>query len=99
MPTVQVPSPQELEAQASIHIDEWVEIGSRRFQELFDPWSQGELSYLLQVGMREPPFLFTDTLGRIWGHGEFGPGEVWFPLHDTVGNKNIGYILPTKVVS
>ena len=93
--TTRLPSPKELEAQSSIHVDEWVEVGSPRFHKLLAEEDQYSFYYILQVGLREPPFLLTDSLGRLWGKGN---GDKWFPFHDIIRGKVIGYVLPSKVV-
>jgi hypothetical protein len=85
-----VPTPEQLDAQSTHHIDEWLEIGSERFKQLVkDRYS---LYYFLEVGFRSPPFFHVDTRGRIWGQGEAS----WFPFHDVIRGRTYGYKLSSK---
>lgn len=82
---VAVPDPQQLDAQSPVHIDEWVQVGSPLFKKLIG--DQFSFDYFTKVGFRDPPFLFLDELGRVWGKSE----DKWFPFHDRVHGKNYGY--------
>ena len=42
----------------------------------------------LKLGFQEPAYLFTDTLGRVWGKGENGK---YYPFHFKSGKSLIGY--------
>lgn len=91
-----VPSPKELDAQSATHIDEWVDVGSPKFQEVVG--DKDCFNYFLKVGFRQPnPFFHLDTLGRIWGKPD-GSGS-WFPYHDRVGGKNYGYRMSRKAAN
>jgi len=86
-----LPTPAELDRQAPVHVDEWVEIGSPQFQEIV-----GDLRsfhYILKMGLQEPAFLHVDNCGRLWGKGD---GDGWFPFHDVVGGKTYGYKMSAR---
>lgn len=90
-------SPKELDVQSVVHIDEWVELGSQRCKELDHEPHLTE--YMLRVGFREPAFLFTDALGRIWGKGGAYTPERYYPFHITVGEKHYGFLMSAKAIN
>lgn len=90
---MQVPSPKELDAQSSVHIDEWVDVGSDKFREIVG--DLGVFKYFIRWGFHDPPFLFTDSMGRVWGHFN----NRWFPFHDVVRGRAYGYRYATKAAN
>jgi hypothetical protein len=82
-------SPEELEKQSPIKIDEWVDIDSPKALEL-DPDHKLTKKWL-KIGF-EDKFLFTDSRGQIWGRGNDGR---FFPYHFNVGKKLYGFRLST----
>lgn len=82
-----LPTPQELDTQSKIKIDRWVEIGSEEWKDLDD--NPAFTKKILRLGLHHPePFLFTDTMGRIWGKGNDG---TFYPFHFEYGKKKLGY--------
>lgn len=82
-----LPTPQELDAQCKVKIDRWIEIGSEEWRDLDD--NPAFTKKILRLGLHHSePFLFTDTLGRIWGKGNDG---TFYPFHFEYGNKLLGY--------
>jgi hypothetical protein len=81
----------ELDAQCTIQLDGWVELGSERFLEVDDDpaLTKKWLKMLLGEG------LFTDSLGRVWGKGDTN----WYPYHVQYGKKKFGIRISTKAVS
>ncbi len=84
-----IPAPKDLDAQSKIMIDEWIDVDSERCKEIDD-------DYLLTKKMvrllyaKEPAYLFTDSLGRLFGKGEDG---FYYPFHTEYNGKLIGYKL------
>jgi hypothetical protein len=91
-----IPSPQELDAQSPVDIDEWVDIGSVKFYEIVGE-DISSFDYFIRVGFRDPPFLYTDSLGRVWG--KLDTSNKWFPFHDLVNGKAYGYRYPGKAIN
>ena len=88
------PSPKELDAQSAIKIDRWIAIDSEEWKELDD--NPALTKKFLRLGFQEPAYLFTDTLGRVWGRGENGK---YYPFHFNKGKTLIGYRLPQKAAN
>jgi hypothetical protein len=86
------PSPKELDAQSKIRIDEWVDVESERCKEIDDDYALTKRI----VKMLYPEYLFTDTLGRLWGRGE---DNLFYPYHFTYGKKQIGFRLSNKAAN
>lgn len=78
-------SPKELDAQSPVQIDEWVDLDSERWRDTDnDPTLTKDW---LKKGLAEPPFMFLDSLGRVWGSGKNGN---FYPFHYEYGKKRIG---------
>jgi len=92
-------SPAQLDLQSPVKIDYWVDINSKEWKDLEEVYVDEALSIkkVLKIGFEEPAFLFTDTLGRIWGKKESGQ---YYPLHFEAGwgteKKLVGYRLAVK---
>jgi hypothetical protein len=90
-----LPSPKELDAQARIHVDRWIDIESAECKELDDNYAFTKKC--LKLGMEgEPAYLAIDTDGRIWGRGE---DNIYHPFHFEHGHKLIGYRLCKKAAN
>jgi hypothetical protein len=87
-------SPQELDKQSLISIDEWLELGSQRCKELDQ--EPHLTKYMLRFGFMDPPFFFVDTLGRIFGKGKEGR---YYPFHIEVGNKKYGFKISARAAN
>lgn len=80
------PTPAELDAQSPITVDRWLDVDSKELQELDE--NPALTKKWLKLGFQEPAYLFTDTLGRVWGKGENGK---YYPFHFKSGKSLIGY--------
>lgn len=89
-----IPTPEELDKQSEIQLDGWVEVGSERWREVDD--DPALTKRWLRMGFMEPPFFFTDSLGRVWGKGENGK---WYPFHTEYGKKKYGFRISTKATN
>lgn len=89
-----IPSPEELDKQSEVQLDGWVEVDSERWREVDD--DPGLTKKWLRMGLSEPPFFFTDSLGRVWGKGK---GDKWYPFHLTYGKKNYGIRVSTRAAN
>lgn len=87
-------SPQQLDAQCVIKISEWIDVGSQRCKDLDK--EPHLTAYMMRVGFQSPPFLFTDTSGRIFGRGNEGR---YYPFHISVGNKNYGFRVSARAAN
>lgn len=88
------PSPKELDAQAVIKVDAWVDLDSERWREIDDDPSLTKK--WLRLLMKEPAYLFTDSDGRVWGKGENG---VYYPYHTEHGKKLYGVRISKKAAN
>jgi hypothetical protein len=84
----QFPTPAELDSQSKVHIDKWLDVDSLECRELDD--NHAFAKKCIRLGFQEPAYLFTDSLGRIFGKGENG---YYYPFYFTSYGKNIGYRL------
>lgn len=87
-------SPAYLDSQSKVAISRWVDVDSEECRDIDDDYAFTKK--ILKNGFADPPFLFTDRLGRIWGKGN--AGEFW-PLHFEYGSKLIGYRLSKKAAN
>ena len=88
------PTPRELDAQSPIKIDRWVEVDSQEHKNLEE--NPGMARKMINLGLKEPAYLFTDTLGRVWGKGENGK---YYPFHFKSGKTLIGYRLSERAAN
>lgn len=87
-------SPKQLDAQALVHIHRWVDVHSEECRMMDD---DHKLTLrIIRMGFQEPPFLFTDSDGRLWGKGENG---YLYPFHMEYGSQLIGFRLPKKAAN
>lgn len=84
-----LPTPQQLDLQSPIKIDRWIAIDSEEWKELDD--NPVLTKRMLRLMFIEPAYLFTDSMGRIWGKGQDGS---YYPFHFNKGSKLFGYRLP-----
>ncbi len=84
-------SPKQLDEQASVHIDEWLDFDSERCKELDDnrPFTKKCMKVGFEAGM-----MVTDSLGRIWCK-DSKTGQL-HPFHFEYGKKRIGFKIATK---
>ena len=88
------PSPKELDAQCSVTLDGWVDLGSERWREVDnDPQLT---KHFMKVLFQEPAYLFTDSLGRVWGRGQNG---TFYPFHIEYGKKKYGIRIAKKAAN
>lgn len=88
------PSPKELDAQALIKVDAWVDLDSERWREIDD--DPALTRKWLKLLMKEPAYLFTDSDGRVWGKGENG---IYYPYHTEYGKKLYGVRISKKAAN
>ena len=86
-------TPADLDKQSPIKIDKWLDIDSEECKEK-DP--DRALSKKWMKICMEDGFLFTDSLGRVWGRGETG---VCFPYHFNVGKRLYGFRVSAKAAN
>jgi len=89
-----IPSPEELDAQSEVQLDGWVDIDSERWREVDD--DPKLTKRWIRLGFMDPPFLFTDSLGRIWGKGD---QNRWYPYHLEYGKKKYGIRMSVRAVN
>lgn len=87
-------SPGELDEQSPVHIHRWVDVHSEECRMMDDDHSL--TMRIMRMGFQEPPFFFTDSMGRIFGKGE---GGKYYPFHMEYGNQLIGFRLPKKAAN
>jgi hypothetical protein len=88
------PSPQELDRQAKIIVDEWLEVESDLCRQMDDNYLLTKK--IIKLGFQEPAYLFADSNGRLWGRGE---DDHYYPFHFIVEDKVIGYRLSKKAAN
>lgn len=88
------PSPRELDAQAVIKVDAWVDLDSERLREVDD--DPALTKKWIRMLMKEPAYLFTDSDGRVWGKGEDG---IYYPYHVEYGKKLYGVRISKKAAN
>ena len=88
------PGPKELDAQSKIKIDRWIDVDSEESRELDD--DPALTKKLIRIGFQKPEYFFTDSLGRIFGKGEYG---LYYPFHFTHNGKCIGYRLSKRAAN
>ena len=84
-------SPKQLDEQSIVHIHRWVDVYSEECRMMDDDHKL--TCHIMKLGFQEPPFLFTDSDGRVWGKGESGR---LFPFHMEYGAQLIGFRLIKK---
>jgi hypothetical protein len=87
-------TPQQLDAQSLIHIDEWVDLDSERWREVDD--DPALTKKFLRILLQDPPALIADDLGRLWGKGKEGR---MYPYHLEYGRKLIGIRIAKKALN
>lgn len=90
-----LPSPQLLDAQCQIQLDGWVDLDSERWREV-DNDPNITKKFLKTLMNENPPYLFTDALGRVWGKGSNG---VFYPFHIEYGKKKYGIRIPKRAAN
>jgi hypothetical protein len=88
-------TPYQLDLQSKIKIDKWLDVDSDEVRSMDDNHSLTKL-ILRRLYEEQPAYLFTDTLGRLWGKGE---DSIYYPFHFNYGNKLIGYRLIKKAAN
>ncbi len=78
-------TPQQLDMQNGVVIDEWIDINCARAKELDN---DHDLSVKWMKIAAEAQMLRIDNQGRLWG--ESGDGK-YFPYHFEHGDKLVGY--------
>lgn len=81
-------TPQELDAQSIVHIDEWVTIGSPKHRDTDSEFAAS--NNMLELSSSNG-FLQIDSLGRLWVQGI---DEEMYPYHYEHGTKLIGMRIP-----
>lgn len=89
------PAPKELDAQSKIKIDRWVDVDSEECKELDDNYALTK-KMIRMLHDKEPAYLFTDSLGRLFGKGVDG---LYYPFHFESYGKLIGYRLAKKAAN
>jgi hypothetical protein len=86
---MKMPSPQTLDQQSVVYLSGYVDLGSERHHQLDE--NPALTKKWIAMLMKEPAYLHTDTLGRLWGQGK---DDRWFPLHIECLGKCYGIRLP-----
>lgn len=86
-------TPEELDLQSSVVLDDWVDIDSERWKDTDD--NPMFTKKILRMGMGD--FLFVDTLGRVWGKSK--EENKFYPFHYEYGKKKYGYRIPGKAAN
>jgi hypothetical protein len=89
-----LPSPQELDRQARIKVDRWVDLYSDEVKMMDDDYQF--TMQCVKLGFQEPAYLAVDFHGRIWG---FGVDNIYHPFHFEYKNKLIGYKISKKAAN
>lgn len=85
-----IPSPKELDNQASVKIKRWIDIHSEECR-MKDQNQKTAIKWMRLLMASPGPALFTDSNGRLWGKGKEGG---YFPYHFEDENHNLyGYRL------
>lgn len=87
-------SPQTLDAQAIVHIDEWVVLDSPKHKETDEYYASSK--NMLETGS-ENGFLQMDSLGRIWVRAE--REDQFYPYHFERGTKLYGLRIATAAAN
>lgn len=76
---------EQLDKQSSIYLDGWLDLDSQEYKNKDD--NPAFTRKCLRIGM-EDGFMFTDSLGRVWGKGNNG---TYYPFHFDYGRKKYGF--------
>jgi hypothetical protein len=87
-------TPKQLDKQSKVKIDRWIEVGSEEWRMMDD--NTDFTNKCIRLGFQKPPFLFTDSMGRIWGKGS---QEGYYPFHFEYGKQLIGYRMSKKAAN
>lgn len=87
-------SPKELDEQSTIHVDRWIDVYSEECRMMDD--NHKFTRHIMKVGFQDPPFLFIDSAGRVWGKGN---SPNYYPFHMEYGSQLIGFRLPKKAAN
>lgn len=85
-------TPNQLDLQSKIVINRWLDVDSAECREIDDNYSLTK-KMIKMLHETEPKYLFTDTLGRLWGKGEDG---YCYPFHFNYGKELVGYRISRK---
>ncbi len=88
-------TPNQLDAQSKIQVDRWVEVESDECRTLDDNYSLTK-KMIHMLHDKKPAYLFTDSLGRLFGKGTDG---LFYPFHFEYNGKLIGYRLSKKAAN
>ena len=88
-------SPKQLDVQAKIKIDYWLDVESERCKEIDNNYAFTK-KMIKMLYDQSPQYLFTDNLGRFWGCGEDG---VYYPFHMEYNGQLVGYRLSKKAAN
>ncbi len=88
-------TPNQLDAQSKIQVDRWVEVESDECRTLDDNYSLTK-KMIRKLYEEQPAYLFTDSLGRLFGKGVDG---LYYPFHFESYGKLIGYRLAKKAAN
>ena len=95
--------PEELDAQSEIQISRWLDVDSTECKELDDnrPFTKKIILMGFESnGTNDPAFMYTDSLGRIFGHDPHHPEKPHYPLHFTAPNGElIGFKICKKAAN
>jgi hypothetical protein len=88
------PSPQELDQQAKIIVDKWLEVESEDCRKMDQNYFLTKR--IIELGFQEPAYLMADQNGRLWGRGV---DQYWYPFHFEYDGQLIGYKLSKKAAN
>jgi hypothetical protein len=98
-----VRSPEELDAQSPVKISRFIDIDSQECKEMDEDRAFTKKLILMGFegnGPDDPPFMYLDKNGRIWGRNPKNPSSPHYPLHFTSPRGElIGYKMSKKAAN
>ena len=88
-------TPEELDKQSEVQLDGWVDLDSERWREVDD--DPKLTKRWVRLGLMDPPFLFADSMGRLWGRGK--DNNKWYPYHLEYGKKKYGIRISARATN
>jgi hypothetical protein len=98
-----VRKPEELDAQSPVKVSRWLDVHSEEFKQIDDyrPFTMKLLRMGFEDnGPQDPAWMYTDSMGRVWGHDPRDPSKPHYPLHmETQRGEVIGMRLSKKAAN
>jgi hypothetical protein len=87
-------TPQQLNAQCPVKIDEWIDVYSQRAREIDDMYDITIKWLKIAV---ESNMIFIDSLGRLWA--QIDQVGIYAPYHIEYGHKLVGYRVSARAAN